>query len=275
MSSDFLADAVLEQRLREACRELEERLRHGERQVAEQILADNPEVAANEESALELVYAEFTVLDELGQRPDPVELYRRFPQWSSRIERLLQVHEVLGAESSDSAGQPWLGPDTAVGSGATLALGTGRAPTDGACGSAACRSLRTARRDRCGRMGVVFKARQIELDRIVALKVVRSFDAGPEQRADFQREAAAAARLQHPHIVQVYEVGEHDGCPYLSMEYVDGGCLATMLGGRPMSAHDAARLLAKLAETMHYAHGRGVVHRDLKPANVLFAQRPC
>src|SRR5262249_51226655 len=81
----------------------------------------------------------------------------------------------------------------------------------------------------------------------------------------------AVARLQHPNIVQIYEVGEHDRLPFLSLEYVDGGTLADRLTGVPQPAREAAQFIAVLAEAVHCAHGRGVVHRDLKPGNVLLA----
>src|SRR5205085_10251165 len=85
----------------------------------------------------------------------------------------------------------------------------------------------------------------------------------------FRSEADAAARLQHPNIVQVYEVGEHEGRPFFSLELVDGGSLKEKLAGAPLPASDAARLLEVLARAVHAAHQKGVIHRDLKPANVL------
>jgi serine/threonine-protein kinase len=94
---------------------------------------------------------------------------------------------------------------------------------------------------------------------------------GAEQRARFRTEAEAFARLQHPHIVQIYEVGEQDGRPYFSLEFIEGGSLDQKLQGVPQPAHEAARLLETLARTIHAAHQRGIVHRDLKPANVLLA----
>jgi len=121
-----------------------------------------------------------------------------------------------------------------------------------------------------GGMGVVYKARQLKLKRLVALKKVLSgAHAAPEQLARFKIEAEAAARLQHPNIVQIYEVGEHDGLPYLALEYVDGGSLAQHLGGRPLPPRQAAELIETLARAIHHAHERGVIHRDLKPANIL------
>jgi WD40 repeat protein len=121
-----------------------------------------------------------------------------------------------------------------------------------------------------GGMGVVYLAWQAGLARLVALKMVLAgAHAGPEARARFRTEAEAAARLQHPHIVQIYEIGFADGQPYLAMEYVEGGSLASRLDSKPQPWRAAAALAAKLAGAVHLAHERGIVHRDLKPANVL------
>jgi eukaryotic-like serine/threonine-protein kinase len=121
-----------------------------------------------------------------------------------------------------------------------------------------------------GGMGVVYKARHIGLDRLVALKLLRdAAHAGAEEVARFRREAEAVARLQHPHVVQIHDVGEHHGRPYLALEYVAGGSLAQRLQGTPLPPREAARLLEALARAVQAAHQRGVIHRDLKPANVL------
>jgi serine/threonine-protein kinase len=121
-----------------------------------------------------------------------------------------------------------------------------------------------------GGMGVVYKARQVSLDRLVALKMIRTGPhAGPQERNRFHLEATAVARLQHPNIVQIYEVGELDGHPYLALEFVEGGSLAQQLEGGPLPPHDAAALVETLARAIHAAHERGIVHRDLKPANIL------
>src|SRR5262249_36486906 len=121
-----------------------------------------------------------------------------------------------------------------------------------------------------GGMGVVYKARQVALNRPVALKMILAgAHAGPQERRRFRSEAEAVARLQHPNIVQVYEVGEENGCPSLAREYVGGGSVADRLAGAPLPAQLAAQLVATLARAVHFAHQQGVVHRDLKPANVL------
>jgi eukaryotic-like serine/threonine-protein kinase len=121
-----------------------------------------------------------------------------------------------------------------------------------------------------GGMGVVYLARQAGLNRLVALKMVLQGEhAGVEQLARFQAEAEAIARLQHPHIVQIYEVGQQRGLPYFSLEYCPSGSLEKKLNGTPLPAREAAQLTERLARAMAAAHSKGVIHRDLKPANVL------
>jgi tetratricopeptide (TPR) repeat protein len=123
-----------------------------------------------------------------------------------------------------------------------------------------------------GGMGIVYKARQIRLNRLVALKMIRAgADAGRRELARFRTEALAVAQIQHPNIVQIYEVGEHDGLPFFSLEYVDGGSLAKQLAATPQRPLQSARLVETLARAIHAAHQKGIIHRDLKPANVLVA----
>ncbi len=120
-----------------------------------------------------------------------------------------------------------------------------------------------------GGMGVVFRARQISLHRIVALKMLLPGVAGPESVRRFRTEAEAAAGLNHPGIVAIHEVGEHDGQPFLSMEYVSGPDLARRVKLQPPSVTESAHWTRQIAIAVHHAHQRGVLHRDLKPANVL------
>ena len=121
-----------------------------------------------------------------------------------------------------------------------------------------------------GGMGVVYKARQLTLNRVVALKMILAgAHAGEDERARFRAEAEAAARLQHPHIVQIYEIGQFGDYPFFSLEFVEGGSLANRLAGRPWPIHEAAALVETLGRAMQEAHRLGVVHRDLKPANIL------
>jgi serine/threonine protein kinase len=125
-----------------------------------------------------------------------------------------------------------------------------------------------------GGMGVVYKARQIKLGRLVALKMILAGPhAGPKEMARFRSEAETVARMHHPNIVQIYDVGEQDGQPFFSMELVRGRSLADLLRGTPQAPRPAARLTATLADAMHAAHLCGVIHRDLKPGNILLQKK--
>ena len=124
-----------------------------------------------------------------------------------------------------------------------------------------------------GGMGVVFEAFDARLHRTVALKVILDARHSNERyQLRFQAEATSLARLQHPNIVQIYEIGRQGARSYLTMEFVDGGTLAEHLAGRPQPLRLAAELIQTIARAVHYAHEQGVVHRDLKPANVLLAK---
>jgi serine/threonine-protein kinase len=121
-----------------------------------------------------------------------------------------------------------------------------------------------------GGMGVVYKARHVKLNRTVALKMtIYGACATSSEQARFQREAEAIAALHHPHIVQIYDVGEADGRPYYTMEFLEGGSLAKRLAGEPQPAATAAAYSLTIAEAVQAAHDAGIVHRDLKPSNIL------
>jgi serine/threonine protein kinase len=125
-----------------------------------------------------------------------------------------------------------------------------------------------------GGMGTVYLALDVELNRQVALKVIEGMSgAGASQLVRFQREAQAAARLALPGIIQIYDVGEQDGVPYLTLEYVGGGSLSQLLRAEgPMAPAQAARLVLQLARSVHAVHDMGIIHRDLKPSNVLLTE---
>ncbi|MBI3722890.1 protein kinase [bacterium] len=166
--------------------------------------------------------------------------------------------------------------------------GTARRPvrgpqfeTDSAAGLDATATARIRQRRRLGRyeilgeiarggMGVIYKARQIDLERVVALKTLRTDESrrgdGPER---FRREARALAGLRHPNVVAVHEVGEIEGIPYFTMEFIEGLPLDRRIMKSALPPEQAVDILAPIAEALHYCHGEGVVHRDLKPANIL------
>src|SRR5262245_51956504 len=243
--------------LREACAELERRLAAGDSYGADSVFASNPGLSNDADAALEVVYTEFVARERLGQRPAPAEFCARFPQWREGLEQLFQIHRAAGGVSVASPSatpSPERPPHLPLVGGAPRRIGNYELL--GELGR--------------GGMGVVYKARQLGLNRLVALKMILAgADAGPKERARFRTEAEAAARLQHPNIVQIHEVGEHEGRPFLSMELVEGGSLEERLNGTPCPAAEAARLVETLARAMEHAHQQGIVHRDLKPANVL------
>ena len=260
MPPDNLMDQSVEQQLRRACAELDRRLRTGESCRAEEYLASYPQLATDAESALELIYTEFVTREQLGEPSPAAEFFARFPQWRESLGRLIEVHELVGDTQ----------PSLAAATNTPFPFDSNGGPVDGVARGRRLGQYELLEEIDHGGMGVVFAARQLGLDRIVAIKMLRAGDfAGPHELARFRTEAEAAARLQHPNIVQIFEVGQHDGRPFLSLEFVDGGSLDKKLAGKPLPARDAAGLLETLARAMHYAHERGVVHRDLKPSNVL------
>src|SRR5262245_41499890 len=128
-----------------------------------------------------------------------------------------------------------------------------------------------------GGMGVVYKAREAKLDRIVAVKMILSSQfASSEQVERFHAEARACARLPHPHIVQVFEVGELHGQPFFAMEFIEGRGLDSRIQERPLDPDEAVRLLIPIVRAVGHLHAHGLIHRDLKPGNVLIdrAGRP-
>jgi predicted Ser/Thr protein kinase len=227
----------------------------GDRVPAESYLQRHPTLRLDIEAAVDLVYGEFLLRERHGERPRADEYRQRFPEFADLLEAQIALHQALATPRGDDTEA-----ETLAG-GATPPSPSGRPQVPGYT------ILEELGR---GGMGVVYKARQIALDRVVALKMIlggRLASAAEVQR--FRSEAEAAARLDHPHIVPIYEVGDQDGQPYFSMKYVEGVSLAQQLPRPGQDARAAARLVATVARAAHHAHQRGLIHRDLKPANVL------
>jgi hypothetical protein len=242
----------------------------GERVQAETYLSWYPVLQVDLEGTAELIYGEYLLREELGEAPALEEYTARFPPCAERLRLQIEFHQALASDVFDS-GQT--DPDrTRIVSHSSEEHPTG-APHQP--------SLLTSTWPTVpgyeilgelgrGGMGVVYKAWQTSLKRVVALKMIRNDQlAGVEELTRFRVEAEAVGRLQHPNVVHVYDVEAQDGRPFFSMEYVDGGSLAQKLDGTPWPSRPAAELIETLARAMHHAHRQGVVHRDLKPANVL------
>jgi WD40 repeat protein/tRNA A-37 threonylcarbamoyl transferase component Bud32 len=239
------------------CRQQRQQWEDGKRLPAEAYLEQLG--VGDQDAALELVYNEILLREEQGETPTFADYERRFPQFAARLRSLFEVHQAL--ESVNSPDPRGATPLHVTAAKEQLA-GTWKGSTP-----AGYEILKELGR---GGMGVVYKARQESLNRIVAVKMIRS--ASVATRADvqrFRREAEAAAYLDHPHIVPIYEVGEINGEPFFSMKLVEGGTLKEQLPQITNEPRRAARLVATLARAIHYAHQRGILHRDLKPANVL------
>ncbi|HMC88599.1 MAG TPA: serine/threonine-protein kinase, partial [Gemmataceae bacterium] len=242
------------------------RWREGSPVWAETYLQQHPTLGTNPACLLELVYSEVMLRQEQGEAAQVEEYVRRFPQLAGQLAQLFEVHWALESEHFFPGDEA----DTKKGNSAPALPGTTAADLPAIAGYEIQGQLGR------GGMGIVYRAVQTGLNRPVALKMVLTGDyASPPERARFQTEALAVGRLHHPHIVQIYEVGQQADRPYLSMEYVDGGSLAQKLAGAPLPVRPAAQLVETLARAMHYAHQRGIVHRDLKPANVLLASGGC
>src|SRR5262245_37013560 len=216
------------------------------------------------EMALDVIYGEFLLREELGERPAPGEYEQRFPQYADSLVDQIEFHRAMSKSvprrsSADDTRRP------------ASSLGVAGAP------SARLSSHLThfvpgyeiITEIGRGGMGIVYQARQLSLNRLVALKMLRASDCGSRALLDrFRAEAEVVARLHHPNIVQIYDYGEQDGLPFLALELVEGESLASRLQGQAWPARQAAQTVATLARAVQFAHAQGIVHRDLKPANV-------
>jgi WD40 repeat protein len=250
----------------------------GERVPVEDYLGRYPGLAENAEALLELVYGEFVLREEQGEGPQADDYLRRFPGHAGALGRVFELHRSLAGTGRppSTAGRAPEAPElsaTVVRAPLTHVPAAPAGPAETIPELMMVAGYEVLEVLGKGGMGVVYKARQQGLDRTVALKMIRhAGDACPAARARFDTEARAVARLQHPNIVQVHDVGEHNGCPYLALEFCGGGSLANRLDGTPWPADKAAALVQALARAMHAAHQARIVHRDLKPANILLTE---
>jgi WD40 repeat protein/serine/threonine protein kinase len=214
----------------------------------ETLLAEFPLLRNDKQAILDLINHEIVLRSEFGKPATLEEYLERFPDYRADLELLFQVHEAIEGQNEATLPEsvmpesrlalPELPHYTVV-----EVLGEGG-------------------------MGIVYKANDHRLKRTVALKRIRSGSDGAD-RQRFQSEAEAVARLHHSHIVQIFEIGDYQGQPYLALELMDAGSLTQLLKGAPQPADFAAQTVETLARAVHYAHGQGIIHRDLKPGNIL------
>lgn len=250
--------------LRAATAELERRYGLGQTQVCESVLADFPQLGERRDSVLELIYFEY-VLSQDSRRPiSDQDLQDRFPEYRVELQKILNVDRVFRNQMDTDAIE---GRAVANDYGTSPLLRNGSPDEFEGFGD-----YELLERIGQGGMGVVYKARQRKLNRLVALKTIDTHSSlNPAAVARFQSEAELVAKLQHPNIVQVFEIGSQLGVPYFSMELVTGGTLAEATSERPLVPRIAAKIVETIARAVHYAHGQSIVHRDLKPSNILLS----
>jgi tRNA A-37 threonylcarbamoyl transferase component Bud32 len=215
-----------------------------------------------ENPRLEDVIAAYLQAVDAGKAPDRQELLARHPDLVDPLQAFFADHDRMkqAAAPPPANEAPTLAPGEIPPGAAPL----GRVPYFG--------DYELLQEIARGGMGVVYKARQVSLNRVVAVKMILAGQlASAEDVQRFRREAEAAANLDHPNIVPIYEVGEHEGQHYFSMKLIEGGSLASCK--LPLPPRQAAELVATVARAVHHAHQRGILHRDLKPGNILLSRR--
>jgi hypothetical protein len=258
----------------------------GERVPVEKYLQDHPELHADPDGAIDLIFNEYLLREKQGERPDPSEFMQRFPEYAAVLQAQIELHQALAAGSNGSslAGVPGHDvTDTKQGEDGQSSIGSvvhsprsGATATDHGPRSADAPPAEFGRyriRKLLGKgaMGAVYLALDTRLDRLVALKVPHLQDDRDGVLIErFYREARIAATFNHPHLCPVYDFGRIDGIHYLSMPFLEGESLAGRIRrAGPLPARNAAQVAFLVARGLAVAHAAGFIHRDMKPANVM------
>jgi predicted Ser/Thr protein kinase len=277
--------------------DLERRWQRGQRAHLEHYVKALPELGAPDRLPADLLLAEYEARQQCGAPANLAEFARRFPRQADELRRLVG-QEPKSAEAprtprpgsqdtirpADQGTDPGSWPSSpgrpvSPSSGPVRSASSTPVPDRLARGPASLPErfgrYRIVRELGRGAMGAVYLAHDCQLDRPVALKVPQFTAAdGPEVRQRFLSEARAAATIEHPNVCPVYDAGEIDGLPYLTMAYLQGQPLTNLLSGRtPLPERQAVVLVHQLSLALHAAHQRGVIHRDLKPSNIIINQR--
>lgn len=228
----------------------------------EELLKEHPDLSQSSPAVLDLIYAEVLLREDNGQAAVEADYIQRFPNLNKEITRQFQLHRALDEASEQTELPTTTGGMTLPATAPDKAQPVHRFPQiDGF------EILELAGR---GGSGVAYRAYDQQLKRTVAIKLLHTMALQDDvQRQRLIREAEAAASLVHPSIVQVYQIGENNGSPYLVMEFIDGHSVAEALQAGPLSVDKAIDVVMQVAQAIDYAHKAGIIHRDLKPANVL------
>lgn len=250
------------------------RWQRGDRRLAEDYLKRYPVLKADDECAVDLIYHEYLLREKGAEQVSLPEFLARFPEQATEVANQVNLHRAL-ALSVDNG--------TRQGDDGSMSVNSTTVPdkSNSLAGSSTDSIKRAEKQHGFGRyelleivgtgsFGTVYRARDPELDRIVAIKIPRSGDLTSKLESErFLREARSVARLRHPGIVAVYEIGQAKQTPYLVTAFVEGITLAECIARGSMPPSRAAKLIAEVADALHYAHQMGVIHRDIKPANIM------
>ena len=245
----------------------------GQTAAVESLLVEYPEISSEETLLIDCICVEFRERVQRGQTPHRDEYRRRFPDQALPLRALFEVFDPLDppniAERMVVPVRPL--PEAAM---STIIYSHPKATKDTShVENSEIGDYEILSEIARGGMGVVYKARHKTLGRLAAVKLIKSGElADAEQIRRFHDEAKAAAQLDHPAIVPVFEAGEHQGQHFMALAFVDGVSLWSRVKDSPLEPKDAARIMQQVSEAMQYAHDRGIIHRDLKPQNVLLSK---